>query len=423
VHLPDTGSQTQDAIYAVHTGGGGVQNRALNVHVDANTWASVGVFHFTPSSSDYQGVSLSNFTPDGAGNDDISWDATAFQPLSAKPADFVVQMGDSYSSGTGAGDYEYGSVTGPYASLDSKSSGPTWNACLRSKNSWARKADLPGTSTSIGARADAFDDTLDYHSVACNGALTYEVDPAADPSDSVGDSGHLGIYHEVPQLDSGFLDDDTTLVALTIGGNGADFSGTITNCIELDCPSDATVERQIDTAVDRTRTVLNDIHAKAKNAQIILMGYPELFDIDAPTCTSIVNGGAQVKLNGWADYLSNAEQQMATAAATDGTDPIPVTYRSPTGDFDGARICDASAGLNDYVAGPADGNLADFSCPSSPLPCPSMESYHPNKTGTTRYTGTFQIAMAESGYDATASAAKRESRAPRAPRSGDSVRQ
>jgi hypothetical protein len=39
--------------------------------------------------------------------------------------------------------------------------------------------------------------------------------------------GHLGEFNEVDQVHAGFLDTNTTLVALTIGGNDADFSGTL----------------------------------------------------------------------------------------------------------------------------------------------------------------------------------------------------
>lgn len=132
VHLPDTGSQTQDAVYTVDPGAGASQNRILNVHVKDNTWVSLGVFNFS-SASGTQSVSLSNYAPDGTADEDVAWDAVAFQPLPAKPKDIVVQLGDSYSSGTGAGSYDYGTTSGPYASISSQTSpGHNWNACLRS---------------------------------------------------------------------------------------------------------------------------------------------------------------------------------------------------------------------------------------------------------------------------------------------------
>ena len=395
VHLPDTGSQTQDAIYTVHPGGGATQNRILNVHKEDNSWVSLGVFQFSPSSS-FQGVSLSNYTNDGTADEDISWDAVAFQILPSKPKDIVVQLGDSYSSGTGAGSYDYGTATGPYASIPTQSSpGHNWNACLRSSNSWAREADLPGTTTSIGARADALDKTLDYHSVACNGAFTYDIDPALDTGGN-GGPGTLGQYGEVDQLDSGFVNDDTTLVALTIGGNDADFGATVGGCGDptVGCPSDATVQQNLTSATDKIPDLLAAIHDKAPSAKIILLGYPELFDTGSLTCISVMGAGAQAQLNIWADDMKDKEQAKAAEAAANG---LPVTFYWPDDEFSGWRMCDSPSGINDLVAGPADDNPADFSCPGD-LICPGMESYHPNSHGTPRYALAFQNAMTAAKY-------------------------
>ncbi|MFE8987848.1 hypothetical protein ACFYMI_08430 [Streptomyces collinus] len=41
-------------------------------------------------------VELTNTTDDGTADEDIAWDAVAFQPLSGKPKHMVVAMGDSY---------------------------------------------------------------------------------------------------------------------------------------------------------------------------------------------------------------------------------------------------------------------------------------------------------------------------------------
>ena len=395
VHLPDTGSQTQDAIYTVNSGAGASQNRILNVHVQDNTWVSLGVFNFS-SSSGTQSVSLSNYTPDGTADEDITWDAVAFQPLPAKPKDIVVQLGDSYASGTGAGAYDFGTVTGPYASLSSQTSpGHNWNACMRSRNSWARKAVLPSSTTTIGGRADALDKTLDYHSVACSGAYTYDVDPVfAGGGD--GDPGSLGRYGEVTQLDSGFLNDDTTLVALTLGGNDANFGGTVGDCgnILVGCPDDSVVQNNLDYATGRLVTVLKNIHAKALHAKIILLGYPKLFNPNSLTCTSVMTTGAQVLINGWADDMRDKQAKAVADAKAAG---VPVTFQSPDDAFDGYRMCDNPSGINDLVAGPADGVLGDFSCPGNPI-CPSMESYHPTNTGTSRYALAFQQALAAAQY-------------------------
>ncbi|MFI9296487.1 hypothetical protein [Streptomyces gardneri] len=50
---------------------------------------------------------LSNTTADGTADEDIAWDAIAFQTLHGKPKHVIVTLGDSYSysSGEGAGSY------------------------------------------------------------------------------------------------------------------------------------------------------------------------------------------------------------------------------------------------------------------------------------------------------------------------------
>lgn len=60
---------------------------------------------------------------------------------------------------------------------------------------------------------------------------------------------------------------------------------------------------------------------------------------------------------------------------------LPATFYWPNAEFSGHHICDNGiSGINDLVAAPT--GPGDFSCPGSPLPCASMESYHPNNTGT-----------------------------------------
>ncbi|MEU2429970.1 hypothetical protein ABZ611_10700 [Streptomyces sp. NPDC007861] len=82
-----------------------------------------------------------------------------------------------------------------------------------------------------------------------------------------------GNFHEKTQIDSGVLSADTTLVMLTIGGNDARFDNKIQTCVIEGWPSEASMKADIDNAVSDTRTVLEQIHQKAPNASIHLMGY------------------------------------------------------------------------------------------------------------------------------------------------------
>ncbi|MDQ1013612.1 golvesin C-terminal-like domain-containing protein [Streptomyces afghaniensis] len=122
-HMPDTGAHTQQAHYVIKGVAGGDRHRYVNTHFSKNTWVELGVYRFTGTPR----VELTNTTNDGTADEDVAWDAVAFQPLSGKPKHMVVAMGDSYTSGEGTGAYS------PESDRDHGTS--TWNACRRSDNS------------------------------------------------------------------------------------------------------------------------------------------------------------------------------------------------------------------------------------------------------------------------------------------------
>ncbi|RKE20276.1 hypothetical protein [Streptomyces sp. TLI_171] len=371
VHLPSFGSQTQQAHYRIYTGTT-VKDRVIQAdqYLRKNAWVDLGVFEFSAAPK----VELNNLTREGDGTDDIAWDAMAFVPLPAKPTDFVVQMGDSYSSGEGAQAYE----TGTDVDYGLRS----WNACRRSSNSWFRKAVLPGHGgATIGALADGFNATVDAHSVACSGALTYNMDP-----DAVGlvpsKVGQDGQFREIAQADSGFLDENTTLVAFTVGGNDAGFPGIMQSCALWACPDDAEVKGSIDKAMDRLALVLPDIHNRAPNAKIVVLGYPRLFSTSS--CAAVLTPAQQASVNTWADYFTSKESDVVNSH-------FYAEYYSANTEFEGYRLCDANEGINGVVA--AGSGPGDFPCPNGTTGCISRESYHPKSLGTSRYALAFQVAM------------------------------
>ncbi|MFJ8041583.1 hypothetical protein ACIRBX_13885 [Kitasatospora sp. NPDC096147] len=382
VHLPDHGAQTQQAKYEIDTGSGlFLKDRYVNQVRLANGWVSLGVFEV----DGVPRVRLGSVTADGTGDEDVAWDAVAFTPLPGKPKDVVVQLGDSYASGEGAKPYAAGTDVGPYASIPTQqSTARSWNACRRSQNSWARKTVLPGRTVSIGSLADSFDSSLDFQSVACSGAYTFNVGTAG-----ASEWGRLGQHHEMPQLASGFVDPSTTLVALTIGGNDADFGPIVAACGDptKGCPSDATVRGKISALVPKLTSLLDRIAAEAPEARIVLLGYPRLFNSAAANIGCTVMGNLeQQKINDWAVFMKD-EQVRAVANATAKN---RITFRWADSEFEGYRVCDATPGINDLVAAPT--GPGDFSCPGIPL-CPSMESYHPNNPGTGRYALALQNAL------------------------------
>ncbi len=102
-------------------------------------------------------------------------------------------------------------------------------ACHRSHYSWSRQMTLNDSSTQVGARSDAMNSDIDYHMVACSGARTHNLLPYTF-TNALGNKSE-GQYGEVPQLESGYVDTDTTLVTLSIGGNDSNFSKVVSQCI------------------------------------------------------------------------------------------------------------------------------------------------------------------------------------------------
>ncbi|MGQ4417457.1 SGNH/GDSL hydrolase family protein [Streptomyces sp. SAS_269] len=389
VHVPDTGAHTQQAHYVVEGVAGGDRDRYINTHYGKSTWVELGVYHFTGTPR----VRLTNTTDDGTADEDIAFTSIAFQELPGKPKDMVVVMGDSYSAGEGAGAYS------PESDRDSEKE--TWNACRRSDNSWSRKATLPGQSSTLGQIADQHTTSADFLDVACSGALTWNVrGKSTDDQGNDYDTWPVswddrskyakadGQFHEMGQIKSGVLSTDTTLVALTVGGNDAGFPGVMQSCATTGCPAEDDVNRDIDNTMPKIERTLREIHDQAPNAKIVLLGYPRLFNEDSLTCVSGVGGAGMIRVNAMAQTMASKQQQLVTSLHSSG---LPVSYESPDSDFAGRRACDDPEGINKIVVAPqGDG---DFRCELGGSWCISRESYHPNGTGTSAYAQAFVRAV------------------------------
>ncbi|MBF4620855.1 SGNH/GDSL hydrolase family protein [Clavibacter sp. VKM Ac-2542] len=413
VHLPDHGAWTQQASYAIDLGDGKIKNRVIPQRTQANAWVSLGVFPMNGIPT----VSLSNLTHDGDGVDDIAWDAVAFQPLAAKPDNIVVAMGDSYSSGEGSSESGGGNF---YRETDlygahSTSSAPAYdsdvannrsrNACHRSDRAWSREATLPGNASPIGDLADTYDSSMDYHLIACSGALTqhvlpyYSVAPSAAPSVVYRNNtlnGQFGKYREVSQLDSGFLDENTTLVTISIGGNDARFSEIVAACVSLltDCetqslPGDtekmpqATAERAAKDVTPAVTTVRSQIHKKAPNAKVLVMGYPNVFGGDVIACMGIP------KEEG--DWLRGASLEVnealkdGTSAANSALGSIFATFQDPVPYFAGHEVCTSDNYLNGIRTDLSPGDDPNLGPYPFHTGVTSAQSVHPNALGQAAY--------------------------------------
>lgn len=377
VHIPDHNAATQQAVYTIDTGDGR-RKRAVLQRVRQHRWVSLGVFDFGGVPS----VSLSNLTEDGDGEQRIAWDAIAFQLLSSKPRHQIVSLGDSYASGEGAStaaqfdyytetDSDGGGIEGTYHNPEYR-----WkygNACHRSKYAWSRAGTLTDRpAMSIGERHDTWDPSLEHQFHACSGALT-------------GNLTGQGQFREPGQLDKGYLDENTTLVTLSIGGNDARFGAILEHCLgrvldsppcqetvlegDGDVPLSESVPRQIHGAVGpAVHDTLLEIHREAPNAAIILMGYPRLFD--GPCLT--VGEDTYSWLGEMAGVLNGALRSAAIAAAVETG--ASVSFADPREQFAGRGVCGQAAAIHGVIVARTQGE--------SPSLVPvSQQSFHPTKEG------------------------------------------
>ena len=220
-----------------------------------------------------------------------------------------VAMGDSYASGTGTRQY-----------YDA--------ACQRSNESYAKQ---------LAAR-----EGLNLTHVACSGARIPDV--------------------RANQL--GALSVATNLVTLSIGGNDAGFASVITQCAKpfpFTCTGDITNARSFitNTLPGQLDALYTEIQTRAPNAQVIVVGYPRLFNGEECNLGARISPAEQSSLNGVADLLASKTSAVATAHGFDFVDP-----RAP---FDPHRICADVEWLNG-------------------LSNPIGESYHPNTLGHDAFT-------------------------------------
>jgi lysophospholipase L1-like esterase len=220
-----------------------------------------------------------------------------------------VAMGDSYASGTGTREY-----------FDS--------GCQRSNHSYAKQL--------------AAQEAMALSFVACSGARIPDV--------------------RANQL--GALSAATSLVTLSIGGNDAGFSSVITQCAKpfpFTCTGDITNARNFitNTLPGQLNALYTEIETRAPNAQVIIIGYPRLFNGEECNFGARISPSEQSSLNGVADLLATRLSAAATAHGFDFVDP-----RTP---FNTHRICDDVEWLNG-------------------LSNPIGESYHPNRAGHDAFT-------------------------------------
>ncbi|MFI2212668.1 SGNH/GDSL hydrolase family protein [Streptomyces sp. NPDC020141] len=201
-----------------------------------------------------------------------------------------VALGDSYSSGLGAGSYD--SAAG---------------ACKRSNRAYPKLWAAANSPSSF-----AF--------TACSGART---------SDVV--SGQLAP-----------LNASTDLVSLSVGGNDAGFADVMTTCVlqsESACVNRVNQARAYvdSTLPGRLDTVYDAIDARAPAAEVVVLGYPRFYKLSG-ACVAGLTERERSAINGAADHLNAA---LAKRAADHG-----FAFADVRPAFTGHEICSGASWLH-----------------------------------------------------------------------------
>jgi lysophospholipase L1-like esterase len=272
--------------------------------------------------------------------------ALAIAAPSSASAAGLLALGDSYSSGQGAGLYERG-TTGH------------GNTCFRSPLAWPQLL-----RTRLGlARLD---------SLACNGAVTAEV-----------------LYSDVKRKQKerktsqvARIKGDPDIITITIGGNDAHFADVLGKCAS---PLGSCVRRYVKRSGDviegwihslakRLPDVYLGIKGKAPRARVVVVGYPRIFpsDPEERTGNCAVWGFISPREAG---YL-NEKGHSLNAAIERAASRAGVEFIDVADAFDGRELrCHAKSYVNQFRLGHI------------------WQSFHPNPDGYARLAAVVQKRM------------------------------
>jgi lysophospholipase L1-like esterase len=139
------------------------------------------------------------------------------------------------------------------------------------------------------------------------------------------------------------LNDSTTLVSLTVGGNDVGFASVMITCVLL--PTSFCVKAvdaaEAEISADlpgELNKVLAAISADAPDARVVVLGYPRLYDLSKSSSCIGLSTTDRTDLNQAADQLDAQIQ-----AAAQRHDDVFADVRSA---FSGHEICDSNRWLN-----------------------------------------------------------------------------
>lgn len=387
-HIPNYGAWDPQAQYQISPGGGAaVQRRVVNQATQLNQWVSLGLYNLSTGAS----VSLNNISYNVQGWD-VAWDAMAFIP-SSPPGTNYVAMGDSYSSGESITPFDHDSDYNFNSMVD----GCHRAGSTSSQKAYSQLVTLPGQTATIAGQAGAPGFGTSYTFIACSGDVTTGIAEAAASAPMMAntpwDGLHLG-YEEFVQDDTGWLNNQTTLVTLTAGGDDARFTPVLEACLvdvvrqctdsdffmkytngAFDPAPLTTYEPEVISALE---SHLEDVYAaiaqRAPNAEIIVLGYPRLFPADAGA-NCIATPAVMSFLNSMGDDLNQTIAGAVHQEALNGANIHFVNPDSPgdgTTGFTGHEICTPQPWINAIIASQTSG---------SGTTAPGAGSFHPKQEG------------------------------------------
>lgn len=319
----------------------------------------------------YSGTSSSGQTPPSSGHTPTPPTNTSPTPTPAPPRETFgpkpkqtlmsirpryVAMGDSYSSGQGAGSYYPPAPDRPAA-------------CWRSHNAYSVLL-----AKRLRGRYASFDETNDF--VACAGAKVSDL-----------------LDHQVK-----YLAPDVGLITVGVSGDDAGWTDVLRQCmgslaVVLNCKS--TINRRVKQALPALTKSLGPAFAKirdaAPHATVIVVGYPKLFDEKSstllppgilnlcitcsdpttPVCTSVVDltRGARVNFNNATGRLDDLIKRIARQHHFRFVDPRPA--------FQDHAVCGPKG---DWIGG-----LPISQLPDTLRGHPPITVFHPNRSGQAGY--------------------------------------
>ncbi len=336
--------------------------------------------------------------PDGLRPGDPGYNGQT--PLEQATEGDYVSIGDSYSSGEGAGDYIEGTNGDTLVNLNEcgRTAECSSTVCYPSMYSAACYGVVEGNK--CHQSENAYSAVIysnnpfagDYSFGACSGAIR---------DDYLNDSHDPENANQGPQ--QSYMTDDTSLVTMSMGGNDFGFAPVLENCVKGNCFVDRTCkpsgrsqtcsyaineeslaekEQEIYDQIwgvtddDGNKVspglvdLWDDMRADAgDDTRIMIIGYPQMFPDDP---TNSVGGGLLVSMfagdinpteqeaiNQLANYINN---QLAAAATTSGAN---VEYVDVTDALEGHE-----AGTKDPWIHDVDGIVGQ-----------SQESFHPTAEG------------------------------------------